>query len=432
MAPGLTTRLPRTLTAPLAVALALRLLFSLVYWVNQPLTHDEHEYLGLGQSLAAGRGFVYDEPASPGEAPERFGRAPIYPVFVSVFAHGTGVAGVIVAVKIAQAVLGTLAVLLIAILARRIAGPAATAPAAWIAAVYPPLVWTTGFIWSETLYSVLALGNVLLLGSLIDGPSALPRTTTAQTARRLAAAGVVGGLAALTRPAHVFFLLLVGLWLLFTRRAQWAAIVAIGAVLVIAPWTARNYVTYGRPVLIASEGGVTFWTGNHPLAIGEGDMAANPAIKLDNRRLRAMNPGLSPEQLEQVYYREAFATIAARPGWWLGLEARKLFYLAIPIGPSYMLHSRLYRVATWASYGLIVLPGLAGLAWAGSRGATPRTLWLLMASVVVACLIFLPQERFRIPAIDPGLIVGAAACVAFWFSRYKAIAAGHWPHDPTP
>ena len=37
---------------------------------------------------------------------------------------------------------------------------------------------------------------------------------------------------------------------------------------------------YGRPVLIASEGGITFWTGNHPLSPGDGDMAANPAIKL--------------------------------------------------------------------------------------------------------------------------------------------------------
>ena len=432
MAAGIPTRLTRTLGAPLAVALALRLLFSLVYWVGQPLTHDEQEYLGLGQSLAAGRGFVYDEPAGSSEAPERFGRAPLYPLFVSVFAHRADDAGVLTTVKVAQAVLGTLAVLLVAMLARRVAGSAATAPAAWIAAMYPPLIWTTGFIWSETLYSVLALGNVLLLGTLIDGPSATPSPTAARSVRRLLVAGIVGGLAALTRPAHVFFLLLVGLWLLFTRRPVWAAVVAVGAFLVIAPWTARNYAVYGRPVLIASEGGVTFWTGNHALAIGEGDMAANPAIKLDNRRVRATHPGLSPEALEQVYYREAFATIAAQPGWWLGLEARKLFYLAVPIGPSYMLHSRLYRVATWASYGLIVLPGLVGLTWAGSRGATPRTIWLLMASVVVACLIFLPQERFRIPALDPGLIVGTAACVAFWFRRYPAVAAGHWPHDPTP
>jgi hypothetical protein len=31
---------------------------------------------------------------------------------------------------------------------------------------------------------------------------------------------------------------------------------------------------------------VTFWTGNHPLAVGDGDLAANPAIKIDNARYR--------------------------------------------------------------------------------------------------------------------------------------------------
>src|SRR5690606_34978061 len=109
----------------------------------------------------------------------------------------------------------------------------------------------------------------------------------------------------------------------------------VGLVLVIAPWTARNYAEYGRVVLIASEGGITFWTGNHPLAIGEGDLAANPDIKRDNLRLRAAHPGWTPEELEAVYYREALASIGADPLRWLTLLPRKAFYLFVPAGPSY-------------------------------------------------------------------------------------------------
>jgi len=59
---------------------------------------------------------------------------------------------------------------------------------------------------------------------------------------------------------------------------------------VLAPWTLRNAREYGRFVLVASEGGVTFWTGNPPLAIGEGDMAANPVIKRANAALAG--PGI--------------------------------------------------------------------------------------------------------------------------------------------
>jgi hypothetical protein len=37
-------------------------------------------------------------------------------------------------------------------------------------------------------------------------------------------------------------------------------------------------------------------------------------------------------------------------------------------------------------------------------------LLLLAASAVLVCLVFFPQERFRIPVIDPALIV-CAACL---------------------
>ena len=43
----------------------------------------------------------------------------------------------------------------------------------------------------------------------------------------------------------------------------------LGMLIVVGPWTVRNYVHHGRLVFVASEGGVTFWTGNHPLAVGD-------------------------------------------------------------------------------------------------------------------------------------------------------------------
>ena len=392
-------------------ALAVRLLFGFGYWVNKPLTHDEHEYLELGRNIAAGRGFSYDEPAGP--ATERFGRAPLYPLLVASVAVLVPPAALPAALKAVQALLGAVTVLLLAAVARRAAGPKAAAVTAWVAALYPPLVWMSAYLLSETVYATLAWANVLMLARLTDGAEPDRRDTTARrTAPALLGAGVLAGLAALTRPAHLFFLLLTVCWLLVRRRPAWAGALALGALLVIAPWTARNYGAYGRFVLIASEGGVTFWTGNHPLSGGEGDMAANPAIKLDNLRLRREHPGLSPEQLEPVYYRQALERIAVNPVWWIGLEARKLFYLWVPVGPSYTLHSRLYRTASWVSYGLLLPVGAAGLIGLIRAGARPRALLLLLGSAVLACLVFLPQERFRLPVVDPALVVGAGSLLA--------------------
>ena len=91
--------------------------------------------------------------------------------------------------------------------------------------------------------------------------------------------GLLTGVAVLVRPAMLFFLPLAAIWFVWTRRPMLAAVFLVGAGLVIAPWTARNYAHYGRFVLVASEGGVTFWTGNHPRARGEGDLAANLDLK---------------------------------------------------------------------------------------------------------------------------------------------------------
>jgi hypothetical protein len=104
----------------------------------------------------------------------------------------------------------------------------------------------------------------------------------------------------------------------------------------------------------------------------------------------------------------AFALIRSHPWRWLTLETHKIFYLLVPIGPSYRLHSLRYYGASLTSYVLLLPAALVG-AWRLSGRATAPGLWLLGASAVVASLVFFPQERFRTPVIDPVLVVCAGA-----------------------
>jgi hypothetical protein len=327
------------------------------------------------------------------------------------------------AIKIAQAGVGALTVWLIALLAWRTSGPTAAFVAAWLAALYPPLVWTPAYVFSETLYGALALGCVLLIdGSLrrdVPGSAAAPVSTRGFHAARLIAAGALAGLAVLTRPAMLLFVGLAAPWLWWKRSLPAAACLVVASALVVAPWTLRNIREHGRFVLVASEGGVTFWTGNHALAIGEGDMAANVDIKRANLDFRAAHPGMSPEQLEPLYYRDAMSWIAANPRRFTMLLARKAFYTVVPIGPSYRLHSPLYFGASVVSY-LGVLPfAVAGFLRLVRRDQLPVTLMLMALSAVLLSLAFFPQERFRIPVIDPALIV----CAASWRASRSAPAA---------
>ena len=399
------------IAAAAILGLAARLAFGFLYWVDKPLTHDEREYLELARNLAAGHGLTYDPlPPQPrdGVPVQRFGRAPGYPVFLAAVTSFTAIDADLrstpAAIKLAQAVVGAIGVIVIGLMAAQVGGPAAGALSAIAASVYPPLVWMCAYALTEAVYSVVALACALFLFRIVDAP--LPRKAVQPPSYiPLALAGAVAGVAALVRPVMVLFVGVYAAWLFFRRAPVQALIFALGAAIVVAPWALRSSERAQRFVLIATEGGVTFWTGNHPLARGEGDLAANPQLKSADLELRLRHRDLDADALEPVYYREAVEHIRADPTRWLGLMARKLIYQWIPIGPSYLLHSRLYAAASIASYAVVLPLGVAGLLRVARERRMPVPLVLLAASQVLAGLIFFPQERFRIPVIDPVLLI---------------------------
>jgi hypothetical protein len=279
----------------------------------------------------------------------------------------------------------------------------------------------TAYVFSETLFSTLALAAARALQEAGGWGSEVGRSRSSnlQPPRSILLVGgaLATGAAALTRPTMLLFVPLAAVWLAWRGRFARAAIFAAMVVVCVLPWTIRNHHVYGRWIAIASEGGVTFWTGNHPLARGDGDLAANPDLKRAELAFRQGHAGLTPEQLEPLYYRDALGWIRTSPGAWLALVARKAFYTIVPAGPSYALHSIRYRIASAAPY-LMLLPFAAAGLWrwrtatqAGTAGASPAPLWLMAAATVLAGLVFFPQERFRLPVIDPALIVAASLIV---------------------
>jgi len=70
-------------------------------------------------------------------------------------------------------------------------------------------------------------------------------------------------------------------------------------------------------------------------------------------------------------------------------------------------------MSSLASY-LILLPfGFLGARVWRRIAHPPESLLPLAVSAVAVCILFFPQERFRIPVIDPVLIV----CAAVWYAR---------------
>ena len=404
------------------IGLVLRLGFGLWYWVDKPLMKDEQEYLLLATRVATGHGFTYPESAS---SQSFFERPPGFVVYLTTILVATRDALVTTnppgslaelpptsshlprAITVAQCLVGTLVILLVAALAGRAAGPQAAKLGAVVAAVYPPIAWVSGYVLSEPLYSALALGTVWLLQRAADGSGG-------HRIRSGVLAGLVAGAALLTKEAMLFFLPLAALWLIWHKQRQLLIAFAAGGAIIVLPWIARNYVVHDQFILTAAHGGVTLWTGNNSLAQGEGDLAANPTMGLARLALEDRHPGLTNQQMDDVYYREVKDFVRQNPGRWLVLEVKKLFYTFVPIGPSYTLHSNRYYIASLVSYGLLAPFALAGL-WQLWRRPGPSPLWalgLLALSSVIVCLVFFPQERFRIPVLDPAGIVAAAVVMS--------------------
>ena len=401
----------------------LRLAFGLGYWVGKPLTLDEQEYFLLATQVATSHEFGY--PPTPALSPpvRHFERPPAFAFFLAAVLAGTNdrlvaesqdndrvlfprsSSDVPRSIKIAQSMVGALGILLIAALAGRAAGPRAAIAGAAIAAFYPPLIWMCAYVLSEPLYSALALATVWLLQKAGDS------TGRRQLGLGLGA-GMLAGAALLTKEAMIFFLPLAAAWLVLRRRRGLALVLAAGVAVVAVPWIVRNYLVHDRFVLTAAHGGVTLWTGNNPLSPGEGDLAANPEMARARVAFEDSHPGLSNLDLDELYYREVLRFVSEHPLRLLALDVTKLFYTFVPIGPSYQLHSRRYYAASLVSYGLLAPVAVVGLWRLFKRGLQSR-LWavgLLFASTVVMSLVFFPQERFRIPVIDPSAIVAAAVC----------------------
>lgn len=159
-----------------------------------------------------------------------------------------------------SSLLGTITVVLVGLLARRVAGDRAGLIAAVVAAVYPNLWLHDTIVMSESLYA-LVIGLVLL---------AAIATWTEPTARNGLLLGAAIGAAALTRGEAIALVPLL-LWPALLRQALlrqahrrqagaprgWPAALRAAAVgtaafaAVLVPWSAWNTVRFGEPVLVS-------------------------------------------------------------------------------------------------------------------------------------------------------------------------------------
>ncbi len=255
---------PRILFVVLAVALALRVAW-VIYAAREPGNFgDPFIYLQLARRIASNHGYgpffsggptAFHPPGYPGWLAgivwiaERVGLEHREPLLIGLF----------------QAVLGTASVALVYAIAARLFGTRVAIIAAAIAAGFPNLIFYTGLMYSETLYTF----GVLLAVWLIVRADWTPGPSLAV----LVAFGVIVGLSSLVRPFAMLSLVAVAFaaWragVSWRATARHVGIAAGVAVLMLVPWTIRNAFAYHAFIPVSTNLGDTLCLDNAPGAYG--------------------------------------------------------------------------------------------------------------------------------------------------------------------
>ena len=320
-------------------------------------------------------------------------------------------------------VLGAVAIVLIGLLARRIAGARAGTAAALIAAIYPVFIGADTSLLSETLYGVLVAAALLVALRVRDGGGW----------GAAAALGALVALAALTRSEALVLMVLLALPVAMWRRdGRWTrAAACVGAcVLVLAPWAVRNWSEFGRPVLISTNDGTLLAGANCGLTYHGIDLGF-----WNIQCISKKDPKLNETEQEAVWRREGINYVGDHAGRLPVVLLARLGRTFDVYQPRRMVQNAEGRWKRVDQAGIVMyfllLPFAVGggvLIWRRRRSDL-LILLAPVAMVIVQTLTGYGIPRFR-HAAEITLVVLSGVAIAALSSRRSAQAASA-PTDST-
>ncbi|MBN1964309.1 MAG: glycosyltransferase family 39 protein [Anaerolineae bacterium] len=392
------------------LALVIQLVFAFVLFAvldeTLNMAIDPDQYGVLARNWANGDGYTF----LPGDVPTTY-RGPGYTVVLAVVYAVFGEGGMQPVVAVLQSVCGALTAVVIFYLGRRAFRPAVGVLAGLLGAVHPLLIWYAPRYRYEPLFTLLFMLALLF-------------TLHVWQERRLRdglLAGLFFGLAslvsqtALLAPVGLFVLML----LLPGRRVQLIGPLALAGavtVLVVAPWTIRNYDLTGQFIPV-QEGGMTqFYKGNIEYAryeeaplqsvvlaeLAAQDMADVLGVEYATFDLRT--PGL-----DATFSPLVMDYLRTQPGHFIGkviTQAVRFWYLSETAFKSYML------LAIQAIY---LIPAAVGLVVGLRRRESRVPVVLMLATIGYVMLLYAAthvEARYSTPILPLVVVLAGAGVLA--------------------
>ena len=351
---------------------------------------------------------------------EVFFRAPLYPYFLGAVFRIAG--HNLFVPRIIQHVLGSISVILLFFLCKKLFGKIAAWIAAVLYALYPFGIYIEDQLLLESIVNVF----VIFLLVIIYRGDGKP------TPMRWFCIGILFGILCLVRPTFLpLLVILIGyLFYRFGRQCGFKQVILLsctllaGAVLMIAPVTIRNYLVGNDTVLIASQGGVNFYMGNNPGASGYlSAMPGQVGVRWEYRDFvepvrNILGREPKPSEISDYWYGQGLRYFRDHPGDFLKLFIKKYYMFwsrfEIPNNQNFYSfedHSGILRdipVGFWLTGPL----GLLGMifAWKLHRGRL-AVVYVVVYSFIVA--LFFVCDRFRMPVLPFLCVFSGVSVVSF-------------------
>jgi 4-amino-4-deoxy-L-arabinose transferase-like glycosyltransferase len=301
-----------------AVGLAVRLAYA--WMAAGPLAQpssDAAEYATIATHLAHGMGFSLGSGA--GVYPTAF-VPPVVPWLTSLVYRVTG--PVYFAALVLQCVIGACVPLLLGSLAGLLFGSPVARAATWLAVFDPLLVFFSGYLLTETAFAAALLLALLATVHWIRTPRA----------GRALGAGLLWGLASLTRPTALALpaILLAWAWVPLglsvnaRERVRQCALLLLGTTLLVAPWTLRNAIALRAFVPVTTGSGRALLDSNNPRVWNDPRLRGNAFTVYSVEPYASQLRGLDEPAVDRRARALALAFLRAHAGEWPGVAVAKV------------------------------------------------------------------------------------------------------------
>lgn len=365
---------------------------------KDPLLGDAASYYRIAINLLNGNGY-----AQYAQRPSSFW-PPLYTY--SMFAVFAMIGKNLTAMRIIQAFWGSIPPVIFSWIALKNYNKAIAIIVGVGLAAYPFLIYFGAWLIAEPLF--LKLFSITMLCAALY---ALKKNYL-----WLISMGIFLGLSILTKPSALFFTPFLLVWIFFAqkdlsliKRILYISAFVLPTLLIVLPWTIRNFIVFDRLVLVSSNSGYTLLGANNPNAWGGHDEG-----------FPALIPNLNEAEMDQVFYTQAMKWIQTHPLDFIKLGIIKIQRLLSPLSVASQRQDFVVPGSKliYLGYSAFLLFSLAGMIIGVKNFRRIGYLYAPIVGVFLSAFIFYGDARYTIPMI-PSLVIFSAIAIVIGYKWAK-------------